>query len=390
MRDQAATISAPRPLLRRSSLLPDESLPSLVARLAWLNGYEPPTLLDRFCLAEVPAHLCRGTVDCWPPAAAFLRLAALTTISVADLYRASAHRFAPILTLPATVQPEGLDADGEELPVLDGTVILGHVRPSLTAQFCPRCLEDAVYHRLTWTPYAIAACLEHRCLLVQQCPGCHRPVTISMVTVATCHSCGTDLRTASAQDFSGDVWALQAQELIYGWLGLAQVPDVCTDALPDPRPAVCYGVLDVMRRLVMRSSPTWDYWHHISSDMTAPHRGLLELTPVEIASVYATAMKGLRGWPESLSTFLHAYRSAGTTGQAAVDGEEVYDNGRVLLWLIAHWLHPAYERVREELHNYLRSECRLWAWEDGGRATILECFHELCAAAVAASADVMS
>lgn len=390
MRDQATTMSAPRPLLRRSPLLPDESLPSLVARLAWLNGYDPPTLLDRFCLAEVPPHLSRGTVDCWPPAVTFPRLAALTTIDVGDLYHASAHRFAPILTLPVTTHPNELGAQDEGVPVLDGTVILAHVRPALAAQFCPACLNEMVYHRLSWTPYAVAACLEHRCLLVQQCPGCHRPVTLAMVTVARCHSCGADLRTAGAQDLSGDTWVLQAQELIHGWLGVAPVPDGAADALPDSRPAVCYGVLDVIRRLVMRSSPTWDYWHTINGDATVAQRGLLESTPAQIASVYATAMKGLRGWPEALSSFLHAYRSAGRGGQGQVEGGEEYDNGRVFLWLMAHWLHPAYGHVREGLHDYLSTECRLWAWGDGGRATILECFHELCANAATSSPDVVS
>ncbi len=38
-----------RPLLCRSPLLPDESLPSYLARLAAANGYEPSSILTTIC-----------------------------------------------------------------------------------------------------------------------------------------------------------------------------------------------------------------------------------------------------------------------------------------------------------------------------------------------------
>ncbi|HSH79634.1 MAG TPA: hypothetical protein VLA19_14005 [Herpetosiphonaceae bacterium] len=67
----AAEAHSGPPLLRRSALLPDESLPSLVLRLARLNHSLPPTLLDHFCLAGVPSHARRASIDAWPPVEVF-------------------------------------------------------------------------------------------------------------------------------------------------------------------------------------------------------------------------------------------------------------------------------------------------------------------------------
>ncbi|HSH79396.1 MAG TPA: TniQ family protein [Herpetosiphonaceae bacterium] len=385
-------MSIPRPLLRRSPLLPNESLPSLVARLAQLNGYEPPTLLDRYCLMGIPPAQCRGTVDCWPPAAVFPRLAALTTIAVAVLHRASAHRFTPILTLPSAADPADPVGQDKPLPLLDGPVMLAHIRPPHAAQFCPRCLEDSVYHRLTWTPVAIAACLEHHCLLVQQCPNCQRPISIAMVTVARCHACGTDLRRAGMRDLAEAPWVVRAQEVIQAWLTLAPVPDTTGVTFPDPRAMVCYGVLDVVRRLVMRSSAAWWYRYSIPDGATKQSMGrtLLEGTPRQIVSLYATAMQAISAWPESFYVFLRTYRLAQAEAPDPALGGEGYDDGRVLLWIMAHWIHPVYARVRDGLEHYLRTECRLWEWGDGGRAMILQVFHELCADALSRSAAGVS
>lgn len=389
MRDEAARMGAPRPLLRRSPLQPNESLPSLVTRLAGLNGYEPPTLLDRYCLTGIPPAQSRGTVDCWPPVAVFPRLAALTTIANTDLHRASAHRFAPILAPPSAADPADPDGQDQLLPLLDGPVVLAHIRPPHAAQFCPRCLDDAVYHRLTWTPYAIVACLVHHCLLVHQCPDCQCPISIAMVAGARCAACGADLRTARVRELPAGPWVLPAQQVIHGWLTLAPVPDLAGTTWPDPRAGVCWGVLDVIRRLVMRSARSWRYRPGAAAEWTIC-RTLLEATPQQIANLYATAIQAISAWPESFYAFLRAYRSVLAEARNLAADEELYDNGRVLLWIIAHWLHPAYERVRDGLEHYLRTECRLWEWGDGGRATILQVFHEICADALSRSAAGVS
>ncbi|HSH79633.1 MAG TPA: hypothetical protein VLA19_14000 [Herpetosiphonaceae bacterium] len=110
-------------------------------------------------------------------------------------------------------------------------------------------------------------------------------------------------------------------------------------------------------------------------------RTLLQSVPGQIAGVYATAMQGLQRWPDGFYAFLRAYRWATAREQDPWCAEEVYDDGVVLLWLTDQWQHPAFAPMREALHTYLRCECQLWAWGDGGRARILECFQEQCARA---------
>ena len=88
-------------LLRRTQLLPDESLPSLLERLAQLNYYPSLRILSDICL-DPPEALgaIPDNLACPQWAETFLRLAELTRISPEDLYAASNHRFAPFLNSP--------------------------------------------------------------------------------------------------------------------------------------------------------------------------------------------------------------------------------------------------------------------------------------------------
>jgi hypothetical protein len=88
------------PLLRRTQLLPGESLVSLLERLTLLNYYPTRLTLDHICRhrLKIPADKDDLTRPKW--AETFQQLSDLTKISPEALYAASLHRFAPCLTLP--------------------------------------------------------------------------------------------------------------------------------------------------------------------------------------------------------------------------------------------------------------------------------------------------
>src|SRR3989304_5923586 len=83
--------------LRRRDLRPGESLPSFLARLAKLNHYDPPSILDGLCLGYRKA---REQAQRPVSIETFERLALLTGVDPTALYTATAHRFAPVLTPP--------------------------------------------------------------------------------------------------------------------------------------------------------------------------------------------------------------------------------------------------------------------------------------------------
>lgn len=129
------------PLLCRSPLLPDESLPSLLAWLTSLNSYGSTGILKRLCLNGAQDNLDRPS-----KVATFERIASLAKLSWQELYAATAHRFSETLTLPGT-QIESLDFSLDEtIPLLAAGMAFEQLRPASAAQFCPRCLEESAYH----------------------------------------------------------------------------------------------------------------------------------------------------------------------------------------------------------------------------------------------------
>ena len=149
-----------KPLLRRSPLLPGESLPSLLARLTHLNGYPSSTFLMRLFCHDYPVRK-----ESLFEEENLKRLAVLTGIPADELCTASA------VGVVQKVRPPNRWED--PFPVWTG---LTH--PMETVWYCPACLAERAYHRWIWQPVSSAVCLRHTCLLMPACPECHQPVSV--------------------------------------------------------------------------------------------------------------------------------------------------------------------------------------------------------------------
>ncbi|MEW5959804.1 MAG: TniQ family protein [Chloroflexota bacterium] len=173
-------------LLLRSPLLPGESLPSYLVRLAKLNGYHTPNLVIQLCQERLsqPDIITRPT-----RAETYAQLTELTKLDDDRLYAASAHILA-ITILPAGTEPELIALrSGVGVALLPSAVLRQHLWPETDAQFCPHCLAEASYHRLAWLPQAVSACLAHRCLLVKGCPICGEKLKTGDVVEGRCGRC---------------------------------------------------------------------------------------------------------------------------------------------------------------------------------------------------------
>jgi hypothetical protein len=132
------------PLLRRQPLLPGESLPSLLARLAASNFYEPPGLFHHLYLNGLPdtkIERSRHIVT-------FARLVGLTQLAPLALYGATVHALAPVLNPPGHAESYVDLPGGDRGLLLDNGVGQKQVRAATAALFCPLCLTEAAYHRL--------------------------------------------------------------------------------------------------------------------------------------------------------------------------------------------------------------------------------------------------
>ncbi|MGB5047831.1 MAG: TniQ family protein [Caldilineaceae bacterium] len=310
------------PLLCRSPLRPDESLSSLLARLAELNHYTATGIMKRLCLGGISDNLNRPSV-----AKTFEQIAALTMLPIHELYTATPHRFAKILTPPGeTVQALALPS-GEIVSVLSRGVAYDQLRAASAAQFCPHCLDISPYHRVGWLPIAISACLQHECLLLDHCPDCGSHVSIDDVTQTYCGRCGCDLVLGKTVSIAEDPWGKYAQQVIQSWLKLTPSPDQSLPfTLPDQPVAVLFFFLDGLRWCLTGLRSEWPYLHHhprstlealsYAVDARIPYDDVDNLTiplapdirPEDSYSLYATAMKGIVNWPNGFHEFLKIYR----------------------------------------------------------------------------------
>jgi hypothetical protein len=342
------------PLLpRRSGLLPGESLPSLLARLAKCNYYSPPTILNRLCLEGLE----KDRLDRPLQAATYERLAALSGIDPAELHAATAHRFAQTLT-PPDVEREFLELlPGRAFPLLGIQIASRQLRPEFAAQFCPDCLKEAAYHRLAWVPIAVSACVQHKRLLVNHCPVCLEKVAIRSVVETRCGRCGADLTEGRSVHVGDDELGLFAQQVIQSWLNVAPMPGAPWPySLPDQPPGVLYRVLDGLRRYVMRINADWKLIHRpvgVEGLDTAPsqHVSVSRIMPGESYTWYVTAFKALINWPDGFFEFLQAYRlreGVKARGKLNKDLGTLYSG-----WLEGYWQHPAFEFVQDACDRYV-------------------------------------
>lgn len=325
----------PQRLLRTSDLLPNESLPSFLVRLAQLNHYDSPTVLTRLCLRDRLGDE-RATCPRWD--ITWARIATLTGVAPTRLYASSVHRFAALLNFP--------DHQAECLTLPGGEVVAGLVlqkrskqlRPDSAAQFCPDCLRLNSYHRLTWIPLAVSACVQHQRLLLDRCPRCHGPVSIRAVVAACCAHCEADLTRLQGRSLKRDVIGQHAQQLIQSWfMGQEPCDQTLSAALRDHPPAVLYYVMTQLGASLKREATS-------SRAKGFP-------TPRQSYALHRITFQVLRDWPTGFHRFLQnplRRIPSDTHGQAWLDQDVVYSE-----WLAPKWREPSLQFVHEALEEYL-------------------------------------
>jgi len=338
-------------LLRRTQLLPGESLVSLLERLTQLNYYPSARLLSAICrdLLEEPADQDDLALPKW--AETFLKLADLTHLSPESLYAASNHRFAPYLALPRQPPVEIPWIGGETKAMLTPNLAWERLRSVSAAQYCPHCLKTSDYHRLSWIPTAAAICLEHRCLLVSQCPGCHKRLSIQEIVRQACRGCQADLCAMETISVEGDELGLRSQQLIQSWLAVADVTgQPGEDGLPTQPPAVLYHLLENLARRLLNGWKEWSFLPSpldgLAEHIAAPVHRMQTMTPEGIFRLHKAAFTGLRDWPNGLFRFLDAYCCGSP------------DPGKRLLPFRRDWFQPAwsdsdYQFVLQGFISYL-------------------------------------
>jgi hypothetical protein len=345
------------PLLRRTQLLPGESLVSLLERLTLLNYYRSSRILHRIChwRLKAPANEDDLTRPKWVDT--FLQLADLTHISPEELYAASLHRFAPCLTLPQQ-SPVTIPWIGStSKAMLTTNLSQKYLRFVLAAQYCPRCLKAAAYHRLNWTPTAAAICLEHHCLLFHRCPQCHKRISIQEIIRRHCSICQADLSAAEPISVDTDELGIQSQRLIQSCLAgenITELPGM--GGLPSQHPAVLFHLLESLSRRLLICRKDWPSMpvplDGLNIHITPTLHRVQTLTPEEYFYLLRAAFAGFANWPEGLFLFLDAYCGDYSPTQTS----ERRDKRLRLIrqdWFQPTWITPEFEFAQQRFVDYL-------------------------------------
>lgn len=99
-----------------------------------------------------------------------------------------------------------------------GSFLVGSVAEYL--RYCPLCLAERGYYRLTWRFLALPGCPEHGCELGYGCGHCGQPIPLlpRQLKVGLCPHCGQDLSRCTAPQLDEPTWhkaQRRERDLIY-------------------------------------------------------------------------------------------------------------------------------------------------------------------------------
>ena len=160
-------------LVLRAKPKEDESYLGFLLRLAEINSYD--TLYWIHNIMGVSSQMLR-TCSTAASADFSLRLASLTKLNVQDL--------GSLFNYPIP---------GKYLVSFFGYPVPPFLLRPDRPRVCPKCLSQSQYCRKQWDFSAITSCPIHQIMLLEECPGCGKPITWSRQSVSHC-PCGIDWR----------------------------------------------------------------------------------------------------------------------------------------------------------------------------------------------------
>lgn len=281
-----------RPLLRRSPLFPGESLPSYLSRLVIANCYEPVSLFTTICNKRLAKLGIKDNLERPTHPETFDMLVSLTGLEPRELANASIHRFAQAPFLSRMKRQAIYLSDGLPFLLLERPIQSRYLWRKEGDQFCPECLREAAYHRLSWVSQDVSACLDHQCLLATHCRDCNAGVSVRSIVQRRCEKCGGDLADVALHGIRDDSLGLFAQQTIQLWWGLIDPPpDHPGWALPEQPVPVLHHLFE---RLAGSSEIKWQREY--------PRRSVNG--PSDRFIIQKMAFAALVDWPRGFHEFL--------------------------------------------------------------------------------------
>ncbi len=337
-----------RPLLQRSPLFPGETLQSLLIRLTILNHYASPSVLEEVLQFQWP-----DSMEAPASSRAFERLEQLTEIPAMDLLMASDHSVTPALPPTKKNKNQTLSPIKEAMQWIPEPQVQDF-HPAKASWYCPKCLEEEAYQRLSWRPAAMATCLQHDCLLLDRCPNCQQAVSVLGLVLAHCPKCLADLRQAETISVAEDRWGWTSQATILEWRTNTSLADPGYGWPEQPSALVCslaeglaVGALFLSEFLPPHpQKPAKPLKLYRLNDIQ------LHALPAEVFWAYSRALEFMSNWPDEFRTFL--YLAAPELESNLLSNLGLFYS----YWIATRWKHLDYTFIQEVLENFQRD--RSW------------------------------
>ncbi|WP_426339736.1 TniQ family protein [Pseudoduganella sp. S-14] len=122
------------------------------------------------------------------------RLALAATLSDPMRYMAVAKELGIESEAQKVVLPRAGSTWASPVKLMDMIVPQAMLQNDLEC-FCPRCLEEEPYWRKQWLLRPLAVCVEHECLLINECSVCSKPLNLARGRLTLCGTCGTPFQS---------------------------------------------------------------------------------------------------------------------------------------------------------------------------------------------------
>lgn len=344
-------------LLRRSPLLPDETLGSLLARLTQLNHYEPARIMRKLCLDGTRDKLHRPLKP-----ETYCRLAQLTGLAPRTLYDATIHRLAPVI-LPRRVELSYFELPGgDTVPFLPTMHVTNYVTDRKVVRYCPHCLAENAYERMAWRPRTALLCLKHQTVLRHGCPGCHQTPTAADLAAGACRACETDLTTLPTVHVD-EPGLIFTQQLLSACLGFAPPPD------PRDFPAPFASFAD-SPAAALSPRALYDVVEGLCDSLSRSY-GKNDRCPPDVPTStwkYRMAVTALCDWPTEFHALVDSCR---VKHRQYTEGLTKRFNELYRVWLENRWRYPEFDFLQEAFSIYITQHLqptsavlRSWRFKD--------------------------
>lgn len=338
------------PFLVNTPILDDEYLLSYLIRAAKDNFYSTESFLSviRQTLRdngvddslELPRHPLTYRI-----------LSQMMRVSEQELFDHTIHKFAPAYHYIAFRRNKIMLSDEQCYLLTDEEVAARLYRSKSKAIFCPHCLAENGYDRLSWHERSTSVCTKHQCLLEDHCSICGSSISTYDLVSCHCSKCNNDLRDVAPVSLSDEPLLIDAQKAVHGLLGIdrkvIEIPGISDPALY----YVFFGI-----KLSIGASLNFSIIGDLQAEkevgvVHSPRLCLLQNCIVQ-SQLNKYAVTALSNFPNGLFECMDRLRSGkkGTTVDLGL-GAFYYH------WLEENWKKPEFIVLQDAYNRYLVDAC---------------------------------